>query len=137
MIHQTSAAPKCSVISYSPFGSLSQSNNPHAWQSIGAADVYVSNIAAAFRSVDAASCTDDEANVAANVAELTRESRGQNAPAVLADSRLVEQVAAEAGLTLCGTLYSDALSEPEGPASTRVAMMRANFSTITTAIAAE
>lgn len=177
-----------------------QPNNPHAWQSIAAARVYVANIARAFCSVDAANCTDYEANAAtyteeltaldaevrdavsaipenrrvivvahdayqyfardygvqflspvgisteseasaADVAGLIREIRNRNASAVFAenigDSRLVEQIATEAGLTLGGTLYSDALSEPDGPASTYVDMMRANVSTITTAIAAE
>ncbi len=177
-----------------------QPNNPHAWQSIAAAKVYVANIAAAFCSVDVANCADFEANAAAyseeltaldaevrdaisaipesrrvvvvahdayqyfardyglrflspvglsteseasaaDVAGLIREIRDQNASAVfaenIADSRLVEQIASEAGLALGGTLYSDALSEPDGPASTYVEMMRANVSTITTAIAAE
>lgn len=175
-------------------------NNPHAWQSIAAAQIYVANVARAFCTVDAVNCTDYEANAAAYDAELTaldeevrnaiaaipenrrvivvahnayqyferdyglrflspvgisteaeasaadvasliREVREQNASAVFAenisDSRLVEQIAAEAGLALGGTLYSDALSEPEGPASTYVEMMRTNVSTITTAIAAE
>lgn len=177
-----------------------QPNNPHAWQSIAAARVYVANIAEAFCAADPDNCDDYQANAtvygtelaaldeevrnaiaaipenqrvivvahnayqyferdyglhflspvgisteseasAADVASLIREVREQNASAVFAenisDSRLVEQIAAEAGLALGGTLYSDALSEPEGPASTYVEMMRANVSRITTAIAAE
>lgn len=84
--------------------------------------------------------TESEAS-AADVAGLVREIRDQKASAVfaenIADSRLVEQIASEAGLSLGGTLYSDALSEPDGPAPTYVEMMRANVSTITQAIAAK
>ena len=79
--------------------------------------------------------------LSADVAGLVREIRDQKASAVfaenIADSRLVEQIASEAGLSLGGTLYSDALSEPDGPAPTYVEMMRANVSTITQAIAAK
>lgn len=174
-------------------------NNPHAWQSIEAAKVYVRNIATAFCAADAEGCTTYEANAAAyseelntldsevraaiavipedqrtvvvahnayqyferdyglhflspvgvsteseasaaDVAGLIREIRDQHASAVFAenisDSRLVEQIASEAGLTLGGILYSDALSEPDGPAPTYVELMRSNVSTITSAIAA-
>ena len=55
----------------------------------------------------------------------------------IGDARLVEQIAAEAGLSLGGTLYSDALSEPDGPASTYVALMRHNVATIGAALAAD
>lgn len=177
-----------------------QPNNPHAWQSVSAAKIYVGNIAAAFCSADEGNCPRYQANAAAytdqlttldgqvraavaaiaqdkrvvvvahnayqyferdyglhflspvgisteseasaaDVAGLIRQVREQNASAVFAenitDSRLVTQIAAEAGLTLGGTLYSDALSGPDGPAPTYVEMMRHNLSTITTALAAE
>lgn len=84
--------------------------------------------------------TEAEAS-AADVASLIREIRERRAASVfaenIADARLVEQIAAEAGLSLGGTLYSDALSEPEGPASTYLDLMRHNVTTITTALTAD
>ena len=44
----------------------------------------------------------------------------------MSDPRLVEQLAAETGATIGGTLYVDALSAPDGPAPTYVAMFRSN-----------
>ncbi|WP_164734938.1 zinc ABC transporter substrate-binding protein AztC [Pelagibacterium lentulum] len=174
--------------------------DPHAWQSVANAKVYVENIAQAFCAVDAQGCstytanaqdyidelaaledeiraqiaaipedrrvvvvahdafryfqrdygitflspqgvsTDSEAS-AADVASLIREIRAQNASAVFAenisDSRLVEQIAHEAGLELGGTLYSDALSGPDGPAPTYLEMIRHNLSTISAALAVD
>lgn len=82
--------------------------------------------------------TESEAS-AADVASLIREIRERRAAAVfaenIADARLVEQIAAEAGLSLGGTLYSDALSQPDGPAPTYVELMRHNVATITRALA--
>lgn len=81
--------------------------------------------------------TDSEAS-AADVASLIREIREKRAAAVfaenIADSRLVEQIASEAGLTLGGTLYSDALSPADGPAPTYIDMMRYNVKTLVSAI---
>ncbi len=81
--------------------------------------------------------TDSEAS-AADVASLIREIREKRAAAVfaenIADSRLVEQIALEAGLTLGGTLYSDALSPADGPAPTYIDMMRYNVKTLVSAI---
>lgn len=174
-------------------------HDPHAWQSIDNAKVYVENIQQAFCSVDAEGCPVYEANAlaylvelsaldkkvseaisaipedrrvvvvahnafryfaeaygvtflspqgvsteseasAADVAGLVREIRQRRAAAVfaenIADARLVEQIAAEAGLRLGGTLYSDALSDPDGPAPTYLDLVRHNVSTITAAIAA-
>lgn len=75
---------------------------------------------------------------AADVATLIRDIREKRAAAVfaenIADARLVEQIASEAGLALGGTLYSDALSAPDGPAPSYVEMMRRNVATLTTAI---
>jgi len=75
---------------------------------------------------------------AADVASLIREIREKRAAAVfaenIADSRLVEQIASEAGLTLGGTLYSDALSPADGPAPTYIDMMRYNVKTLVSAI---
>lgn len=84
--------------------------------------------------------TESEAS-AADVASLIREIRERRAAAVfaenIADARLVEQIASEAGLSLGGTLYSDALSRPDGPAPTYVELMRHNVSTISAALTAD
>lgn len=175
-------------------------HDPHAWQSVANARVYVENIAEAFCAADAEGCAAYEENAqgyiaelsaledeivetiaaipedrrvvvvahnafryferdygvtflapqgvsteseasAADVASLIREIRARDAGAVfaenIADSRLVEQIASEAGLELGGTLYSDALSEPDGPAPTYVEMMRHNLSTLSAALAAD
>ncbi|WP_048647148.1 zinc ABC transporter substrate-binding protein AztC [Nitratireductor soli] len=172
-------------------------NDPHAWQSISNAKVYVENIASTFCAADAAGCSTYEANTAAyldeltvldteirqavdvipedrrvavvahnafryferdygvtflapqgvsteseasaaDVASLIREIREKRAAAVFAenisDTRLVEQIASEAGLTLGGTLYSDALSPADGPAPTYVDLMRHNVTTLGAAI---
>ncbi|GLU27912.1 zinc ABC transporter substrate-binding protein AztC [Brucella sp. NBRC 12950] len=81
--------------------------------------------------------TESEAS-AADVASLIREIREKRASAVfaenIADSRLVEQIASESGLTLGGTLYSDALSPSDGPAPTYIDMMRYNVKTLMSAI---
>lgn len=173
-------------------------NDPHAWQSVANARVYVDNIAKAFCAADEAGCATYEANKqaylgelsaleadirqalgavpedrrvavvahnafryferdygvsflapqgvsteseasAADVASLIREIREKRAAAVfaenIADTRLVGQIASEAGLALGGTLYSDALSQPDGPAPTYVEMMRHNAATLAAAMA--
>jgi len=48
----------------------------------------------------------------------------------LTDARLIEQIAREADVPVAGTLYSDALSRPDGPAGTYIDMMRHNISLI-------
>lgn len=172
-------------------------NDPHAWQSVSNAKVYVQNIARAFCEADRDGCAAYEANAAAyveqlnvlddeigaaitdlpqdrrvavvahnafryferdhaitflaphgvsteseasaaDVASLIREIRNQRASAVfgenITDTRLVEQIASEAGLELGGTLYSDALSPVGGPAATYLEMMRSNTRTLVTAL---
>jgi zinc/manganese transport system substrate-binding protein len=52
----------------------------------------------------------------------------------ISDSRLLEQITAETGARVGGTLFSDALSGPEGPASTYLGMMRHNTATLTVAL---
>lgn len=173
--------------------------DPHAWQSVANAKVYVGNIARAFCEADRARCPDYERNAgsygktldaldaeirqriaalpterrvgvvahnafryferdhgvrflspkgvsteaeasAADVASLIRDIRERRASAVFAenisDARLVERIAAEAGLPLGGTLYSDALSTVGGPAPSYTAMMRHNARTLVAALAA-
>ncbi len=53
----------------------------------------------------------------------------------IANPRLMERVAAETGLAIGGTLYSDALSPEDGPAPTYIDMMRHNLRTIAAAVA--
>lgn len=84
--------------------------------------------------------TDAEAS-AADVAGLIRKIRDTDARAIfaenIADTRLLDRIAAETGLALSGTLYSDALSGPDGPAPDYLSMMRHNARTIAAALAAE
>ncbi|MBF0463315.1 MAG: metal ABC transporter substrate-binding protein [Magnetococcales bacterium] len=44
----------------------------------------------------------------------------------MSDPRLIQQLAREAGITVGGTLYPDALSAPDGPAPTYMALIRHN-----------
>jgi zinc/manganese transport system substrate-binding protein len=81
--------------------------------------------------------TEAEAS-AADVAALIRQVREDKASAIFVESitnaRLAEQIAAETGLELGGTLYSDALSAADGPAPTYIELMHHNISTIKGAI---
>ncbi len=167
--------------------------DPHAFQSIPNAVVYVKNIADAFCAADAEGCGNYRANAAAyvekletldaeirrsvaavpqdkrtvitshdafgylgkeyglrllapegisteaeasaaDVAALIRQVREHEAAAVFVENvtnvRLIEQIASETGLSIGGTLYSDALSEADGPAATYIEMMRHNIETI-------
>lgn len=68
---------------------------------------------------------------AAGIAQLIRQLRREKASVVfvesISDPRLVERIRKESGARLGGTLYSDALSAPDGPAPTYAAMMRHNL----------
>ncbi|EHK56340.1 zinc ABC transporter substrate-binding protein AztC [Allomesorhizobium alhagi] len=81
--------------------------------------------------------TEAEAS-AADVAALIRQVREDKASAIFVESitnaRLAEQIATETGLKIGGTLYSDALSAADGPASTYIDLMRYNIATIKGAI---
>jgi zinc/manganese transport system substrate-binding protein len=163
--------------------------DPHAWQSIGNARIYVANIRDALTKVDPAGAgtydtnaksylvkldalekdvragigripidrrkiitnhdafgyfgdaygmefiapaglsTDSEPS-ARDVAKIITQIRTQKIPAVflenVTDPRLMQQVAEESGAKIGGKLYSDALSEPSGPASNYIALMRNN-----------
>jgi zinc/manganese transport system substrate-binding protein len=172
--------------------------DPHAWQSVHNAEVYVKNIAEAFCAADAAGCDSYEANAAAygeklaaldaeiraavaaipedrrviitshdafgyfeheygleflapegvsteseasaaDVAALITQIKEDKASAIFVENitnpRLVEQIASETGITVGGTLYSDALSDESGPAATYIDMMKHNVDTIRSAIA--
>jgi len=81
--------------------------------------------------------TESEAS-AADVAALITQIREEGIDAVfmeaITDNRLLEQIAAETGAGIGGTVYSDALSDESGPASTYIDMMRHNAQTIAGAL---
>lgn len=71
---------------------------------------------------------------AGEVAALIRQMRNEGIQALfvenITDPRLVQQLAREAGAVIGGTLYSDSLSGPTGPAPTYLDMFRHNASEI-------
>jgi zinc/manganese transport system substrate-binding protein len=75
---------------------------------------------------------------ARDVARLIDQIRRQKVKAVFVESisnpRLIEQIARETGVKVGGTLYSDALSKPGGPAATYLDMMRHNARVIADAL---
>lgn len=72
------------------------------------------------------------------MATLITQMKAEAIPAVfmenITDSRLLEQITAETGAKIGGTLYSDALSPADGPAGTYLDMMRHNAATLTAAL---
>ena len=168
--------------------------DPHAWQSVGNARVYVRNILDALVAADPADAAVFQANAERYLAELDQEVRAEigkipperrkvisthdafgyfadaygiqfiaplgvstetepsardvaeiivqvrkdKIPAVFLenfnDDRLVGRIAAETGAKIGGTLYSDALSEENGPAPTYIAMVRHNIRALTSAL---
>jgi len=172
-------------------------NDPHAWQSIANAKIYVANIRDELIKADAAGRAVYEANTAAyfakldaldaevraaiakipaarrriitshealgyfgeaygieiiapvgvasdtepsarDVAKIIAQVKKQNIPAVfmenISDQRLMQQIARETGAKIGGTLFSDALSAPDGPASTYIDMIRHNIRTLSVAL---
>ena len=168
-------------------------SDPHAWQNVANAKIYVANIEAALATVDpegaetyaanaaayTAQLADVDAEVkaaiaaipegrreivtshdafgyfgaaygmtfkapeglsteaevsAADVATLITQISNDDIPAVfmenISDPRLLEQIVSETGASVGGTLFSDALSPADGPASTYVDMMRHNAATL-------
>jgi zinc/manganese transport system substrate-binding protein len=81
--------------------------------------------------------TDAEAS-AKEVAALIRQIRRENIKAVfvenVSDPRLVQQIARETGARIGGRLYSDALSDANGPAATYIGMMRHNIRELSKAL---
>lgn len=77
---------------------------------------------------------------AAAVARLIRQIRQQGVRAVfienISDPRLVERIAQEAGGRVGGTLYSDALSLPGGPADTYLKLIEHNARTLVDTLSA-
>ena len=81
--------------------------------------------------------TESEAS-AQDVAKIIRQIKQEKIPAVflenVTDHRLLDQIARESGAKIGGTLYSDALSGPDGPASTYLDMFRHNAGALTAAL---
>jgi zinc/manganese transport system substrate-binding protein len=73
--------------------------------------------------------TDSEPS-ASDVAKIITQIRTQKIPAVflenVTDPRLMQQIAEDSSAKIGGKLYSDALSGPNGPASTYIELMRNN-----------
>ena len=82
--------------------------------------------------------TESEAS-ARDIARIIRQIKAEKFPAVflenVTDPRLAQRLAAESGARVGGTLYSDSLSKPDGPAGTYIAMMRNNIRELTAALA--
>jgi zinc/manganese transport system substrate-binding protein len=171
--------------------------DPHAWQSVPNAKLYVANIRDGLIAADPASKAEYEANAAAFLAKLDalddeiraaigrirrdrrkiitshdafgyfqkaygiafvapqgvsteaeasakdvtriiQQIRREKIPAVflenVSDRRLVERIAKESGARIGGKLYSDALSDPDGPAGTYIDMMRHNIRALSAAL---
>lgn len=171
--------------------------DPHAWQDLSNAKIYVSNIARALSDADPANIEDYKARAAALIAEIDAlETRTRAAIAAipeerriiitnhdafgyfedaygvtflsasgistdaepdpkaiaalidvireegvtalflenLSDNRLITQISEETGVAIGGTLYSDALSGPEGPATSYLAMFAHNVDALVTAM---
>jgi zinc/manganese transport system substrate-binding protein len=172
--------------------------DPHAWQSVGNAEIYVANIRHGLKQADPAGAsaydaaaqtyteklkaldrdiraaiatipvqrrklvtthdafgyfaaaygvefispqgawTDAEPS-ARDFARIVMQVRREKIPAVflenIVDPRLMQQLVRETGVRIGGTLYSDALSGPSGPAATYIEMMRSNVRKLTKALA--
>ena len=82
--------------------------------------------------------TETEAS-ARDVARIIRQIKAQKVPAVflenVTDPKLVRNIATESGAKIGGTLYSDALSPPDGPAGSYIEMMRNNIRELAAALA--
>ena len=76
---------------------------------------------------------------AKDVARIIRQIKSDKIPAVflenITDPRLIKRIASETGAKIGGTLYSDALSDEKGPASTYIEMIRHNIKQLTAALA--
>ena len=81
--------------------------------------------------------TETEAS-ARDVARIISVIRQQHVPAIffenVTDPRLVKRIAAETGARIGGTLYSDALTGPAGPAPTYIDLMRHNLEELVAAL---
>ncbi|MDF2811057.1 MAG: metal transporter substrate-binding protein [Microvirga sp.] len=81
--------------------------------------------------------TDAEAS-AKDVARIIQQIRREKIKAIfvenVSDPRLMQRIVSETGATLGDRVYSDALSEPAGPAGTYIDMMRHNIRAFSTAL---
>jgi zinc/manganese transport system substrate-binding protein len=81
--------------------------------------------------------TESEAS-AKDVAKIVRQIKKEQIPAVfmenITDHRLLDQIARETGAKIGGTLYTDALSKPDGPAGTYLGMFQHNLETLSEAL---
>lgn len=81
--------------------------------------------------------TESEAS-AKDVARIIRQIKAAKIPALfmenISDPRLLDRIAKETGARIGGELYSDALSDDKGPASTYIDMMRSNVRTLSSAL---
>jgi zinc/manganese transport system substrate-binding protein len=82
--------------------------------------------------------TNDTEPSADDIARLIQQIRTTNVKAIfienMNDPRLIARVAREAGASIGGTLYSDALSKPGGNVDTYLKMVRHNVSTLKAAM---
>ena len=172
-------------------------SDPHAWQSIGNAKIYVANIRDALIAADEAGKATYQANAASylkrldeveaevkglvakipperrriitshdafryfeeaygidfvapqgvsteseasakDVARIIQQIKRERIAAVfvenVSDARLMERIAKETGARIGSRVYSDALSEPNGPAGTYIDMMRHNIRAFSAAL---
>jgi zinc/manganese transport system substrate-binding protein len=81
--------------------------------------------------------TDSEAS-AKDVARIIQQIKREKIAAVfvenVSDTRLMERIAKETGARIGSQVYSDALSEPNGPAGTYIDMMRHNIRAFSAAL---
>jgi zinc/manganese transport system substrate-binding protein len=171
--------------------------DPHAWQSVANAKIYVANIRDGLKTADPAGAAGYDANAKAyldkldalerevreaidkippdrrkiitthdafgyfgqaygvefiaptgvsadsepsarDIARIIVQIKRQKIPAVfmenISDPRMMQQIARETGAKIGGTLYSDALSDARGPATTYIDMMRSNVRELAAAL---
>ena len=81
--------------------------------------------------------TESEAS-ARDVARIITQIKRQKIPAVfvenVTDPRLLRQISSETGAKIGGTLYSDALTDENGPAPTYIDLIRHNIRTLSAAL---
>jgi zinc/manganese transport system substrate-binding protein len=74
------------------------------------------------------------------VARLMRQIKKVGVRAIfienISDPRLVERITREGGVRIGGTLYSDALSKPDGPAPTYLRLIEHNARSLAAALQA-
>jgi zinc/manganese transport system substrate-binding protein len=75
---------------------------------------------------------------AAQIADIIRQAKAAKVYAMflenVSDDRALKQISKESGVKIGGTLYSDALSKPTGPAKTYIDLMRFNTKQIINAL---